>query len=206
MLTPTKWRQKAARLAGMSWDEISTRLRQGLEKRTDAVAFGLGVGSVSAELRGPKRGRTSASPPPLAGAQVGRFFFSLDDLPRIEALLRERFPHETAKIIDQAERICRHEFDLLGYHGLRYGPAIDWHWDLVNNKRAPRKVWYKVRYLDFDQVGDHKIVWELNRHQHFVTLARAYLLTQESKYATELLNEWRHWQRDNRYPAGINWA
>ncbi len=207
MLTPTKWRQKAARLADMSWDEISTRLRQELAKRTDAVAFGLGVGSVAAELRGPsQRRRKDESPPPLAASQLGRFFFSTDDLPRIEALLRERFPHETTETIDQAKRICRHEFDLLGYRGLRYGASIDWRWDPVNNKRAPRKVWYKIRYLDIDQVGDHKIVWELNRHQHFVTLAKAYWLTQEPKYVTELLNEWRHWQRENRYPAGINWA
>ena len=107
MLTPTKWRQAASRVADMSWDEIRTRLRQEIAKRYDAVIFGLGAGSVSAELRGPDerrriaRGESPASSP-------GRFFFGQEEISRIVELLAERFPHEAAGIIDQDERICHH--------------------------------------------------------------------------------------------------
>jgi|HubBroStandDraft_1064217.scaffolds.fasta_scaffold04321_3 hypothetical protein len=101
--------------------------------------------------------------------------------------------------LDEAERICQHRFDLLGYKDLDFGTPIDWHLDPVHQKRAPRKPWHQVPFLDFDRIGDHKIIWELNRHQHFVTLAQA-------GFRDEILAQWTHWQSQNPYPIGINWA
>ena len=101
--------------------------------------------------------------------------------------------------LDEAGRICRHRFDLLGYKDLDFGTPIDWHLDPVHGKRAPRKPWRQIPFLDFDQVGDHKIIWELNRHQHLVTLAQA-------GFRDEILAQWTHWQSENPYPIGINWA
>jgi len=97
------------------------------------------------------------------------------------------------------EKICRHRFDLLGYQDLDFGSPIDWHLDPVHGKRAPQIPWYRIPFLDFDQVGDHKIIWELNRHQHLVTLAQA-------GCRDEILAQWTHWQSQNPYPIGINWA
>ena len=99
----------------------------------------------------------------------------------------------------EAERICEHHFDLLGYKDLDFSTPIDWHFDPVHQKRAPRKPWYQIPFLDFEQVGDHKIIWELNRHQHLVTLAQA-------GFRDEILAQWTHWQSENPYPIGINWA
>jgi hypothetical protein len=101
--------------------------------------------------------------------------------------------------LDQVRKICQHRFDLLGYQGLDFGSPIDWHFDPVHQKRAPRIPWYRIPFLDFDQVGDHKIIWELNRHQHLVTLAQTGL-------RDEILAQWAHWQSENPYPIGINWA
>jgi hypothetical protein len=98
-----------------------------------------------------------------------------------------------------AEKICLHRFDLLGYQGLDFGTPIDWHFDPVHHKRAPRKPWYQIPFLDFNQIGDHKIIWELNRHQHLVTLAQA-------GFRDEIIAQWTHWQTENPYPIGINWA
>jgi hypothetical protein len=120
--------------------------------------------------------------------------------------MRKRFPLETEQIVDRARRICRHEFDLLGYERLDYGKKIDWHLDAVHGKRAPRKPWYRVRYLNYEVVGDSKIIWELNRHQHLVTLAKAYRLTGEEAFSRELYRQWFDWQSENPYPIGINWA
>jgi hypothetical protein len=101
--------------------------------------------------------------------------------------------------LDEAERICQHLFDLLGYKDLDFGTPMDWHFDPVHGKRAPRKPWYEIPFLDFNAVGDHKIIWELNRHQHLVTLAQA-------GFRNEILAQWTHWQGENPYPIGINWA
>jgi len=108
--------------------------------------------------------------------------------------------------LKQAEKICQHRFDLLGYKDLDFGSPLDWHLDPVHHKRAPRKPWYQIPFLDFDQVGDHKIIWELNRHQHLVILAEAWRLTKDDRFAAELRSQWDHWQRENPYPIGINWA
>ena len=97
-------------------------------------------------------------------------------------------------------------FDLLGYENLDYGAEIDWHLDRVHDKRAPLDPWFKIPFLDFAVVGDHKVTWELNRHQHLVTLAKAWLLTKDDKYLRELIAQWRSWVRANPYPLGINWG
>jgi hypothetical protein len=77
---------------------------------------------------------------------------------------------------------------------------------VVHGKQAPKNAFYNIRYLDFDQVGDCKITWELNRHQHLVTLAKAYRFTEDRRYADEILQQWKHWHATNPYPIGINWA
>jgi len=187
------WQAVNSRLMNITWDELQTRCRQGVAKRWDAAIF-----RVVAQPKGDLPRSLSEAPT--------RFFFEPKDLPLLTALLRERLPSEANRVIEQAARICRHRFDLLGYEDLDYGPDIDWHLDQVHGKRAPSKPWFKIRYLYFEQVGDHKITWELNRHQHLVTLAKAYCLTHEERFATELLNQWYHWQQANPYPRGINWA
>ncbi len=173
--------------------EIADRIRQELQKRADAILFGLGIDPSRSEVRRAEGGSR-------------RFFFRSEDIPRWMDLLRERMPQQAETIIQHAEKICRHRFDLLGYEDLDYGREIDWHLDRVHGKRAPRDLWFKIRYLDFASVGDAKITWELNRHQHLVTLAKAYRLTNDYRFACELIAQWRHWQRENPYPRGINWA
>jgi len=116
------------------------------------------------------------------------------------------FPDPPPCSLDQAEKICEHRFDLLGYKDLDFGTPIDWHLDPVHGKRSPRKPWYRIPFLDFDQIGDHKIIWELNRHQHLVTLAQAWQSTKDDRFRAEILAQWTHWQRENPYPIGINWA
>lgn len=146
---------------------------------------------------------------PLQGLSLlkqGGFFFSSDSIGPVLDLLRQRLPGQVEQIIRQADEICRHRFDLLGYEGLDFGDPIDWHLDPVHQKRSPQNVFYKVRYLDFGEVGDSKITWELNRHQHFVTLAKAYRLTGDERYAEEIFCQWREWLAANPYPIGINWA
>ena len=177
----------------MSRDELRTRGGQEFAKRWDATLYGLGI-------------RPENYVPDTSKVGGTNFFFTAAVLPEIAAIIRERLPHEADLIIEEAERICLHHFDLLGYVDLDYGKEIDWHLDAVNRKRAPLKRWYKIHYLDFNEVGDHKIIWELNRHQHLVTLAKAYWLSNEERFVAELVLQWRHWQKKNPYPIGINWA
>ena len=64
----------------------------------------------------------------------------------------------------------------------------------------------KLQALDFDAAGDHKIVWELNRHQHWILLAQAWLLTGRSEYLDEVWREFESWIRENPFQCGMNWT
>jgi Heparinase II/III-like protein/Heparinase II/III N-terminus len=176
----------------MDWAELGERLRQHFRARVDGFRYRVG-------LEFPDGVGSSSRQP-------ARFFFSPDAVPSLCSLLKERFPAQASAIVRRAEQVCRHRFDLLGYESLYYGAQIDWHFDRLHIKRAPRKLWFKIHYLDFEEVGDSKIIWELNRHQHFVTLAKAYRLTNHDKFAKEIFDEWQQWHAENPYPIGINWA
>jgi hypothetical protein len=177
----------------LSWDEVQTRVGQEFNKRLDLALY---RANLQPATNGLQRGPTRA----------GSFFFSASDVPRRAQLLREHLPSAVQEIVQEADAICRHHFSLLGYSDLNYGPELDWHLDVVHGKRAPLKPWYKIHFLNFAEVGDHKITWELSRHQHLITLAKAWCLTGEDQYVIELMAQWYAWQKANPYPLGINWG
>jgi len=183
-----------ARVSGMNGDELFTRLAQELNKRADLLRHQLSLPSHAIRLH--------------ALSTEGKFFFERGQAaPRAE-LLRQHLATEASAIVDEADEICAHRFRLLGYENLDYGNSndIDWHLDLVHGKRAPLDPWFKIPFLEFALVGDHKLTWELNRHQQLVTLAKAWLLTHNEKYVRELIAQWRSWITANPYPLGMNWG
>lgn len=182
-------RKYTDRLAGMTWGEFRVRAGQEFAKLWDSFSFG----------RLQHRPQYEIKP-------SGKFFFSGEELGTNIAFLLHRMPETVQTTVARAERICRHQFDLLGYEGLDYGPEIDWHLDAVNGKRAPLKPWFKINYLDYSEVGDVKVTWELNRHQHLVMLAKAYCFTGDERFAEEMICQWYSWRKHNSYPIGVNWA
>ena len=120
-------------------------------------------------------------------------FFPTREISERAELLRKHLPDEAAEILREADEICGHRFRLLGYEHLEFtldrdsdnfggnnfggdnskDKDIDWHLDPVHGKRAPLDPWFKIPFLDFAVVGDHKVTWELNRHQHLVTLCQS---------------------------------
>ena len=55
-------------------------------------------------------------------------------------------------------------------------------------------------------MGDHKAVWEINRHQHLVLLAQAWRLTGDAAFVREIEAQLQSWWGQNPYGYGINWA
>ncbi len=181
----------------MNWNEVATRFRQELSKRVDLSLYRSGVAYPS-----PRLGKASTKRAKLADP---KFFFSTDQIRNRAGLLRSHLPDEVEAIVREADDICHHEFRLLGCEKISFGKEIDWHFS--RGKQDVRRLpWFKINCLDFDAVGDHKLVWELNRHQHLVTLAKAWVLTSNPKYVNELTTQWCSWQKANPYPLGINWA
>jgi len=208
----SRWQSKLARVSRMDWEEVRVRAGQEFHKQSDLLMHRMGVHAGAIRLNTDSATRR------------GQFFFSAREIPGRTELLRKHLPDETAEILHEADEICAHRFRLLGYEHLEFtldlGSGkfaggnfrgdnlndIDWHLDPVHGKRAPLDPWFKIPFLDFAVVGDHKVTWELNRHQHLVTLAKARLLSGDEKYARELMTQWRSWIKANPYPLGINWG
>ena len=75
----------------------------------------------------------------------------------------------------------------------------------MHGRRAPQAFWSTVPYLD-PACGDHKIIWELNRHQHWLALGRAFWLTGDRRYRERCLAELASWLDANPPLTGVNWA
>ena len=120
--------------------------------------------------------------------------------------MQSRLPEQAENLLRRADRICERRFDLLGYTDLDFGRDIDWARDPVSGRRAPDLPWRRTPYLDVERVGDHKVVWELGRHQHLAVLARAWRLSGDTRYLFEALDQFRDWRKKNPYPRGIHWT
>jgi hypothetical protein len=171
--------------------EIGSRLRQALTRRIDS--FGLF----------PPHYGSGAAPD---SGQSGQFFFVANEISTRTHLIRDHVPGFERSVLEQAEQILHHQFPLLGYGPQDYGKEIDWQLDIVSGKKAALKPWPKIDYLDFNEVGDSKVTWELSRHQFMITLAKAWLLTGEERFIAKLNSIYYDWHRKNPYPLGINWA
>jgi hypothetical protein len=136
-----------------------------------------------------------------------RFFAAFDDSQRtIQALRQTLGPQAQERVIERARRICAGRFDLLGFPDLHFGEPVDWHLEPVSGKRAPLVHWSQINFLDPAQVGDKKIIWELNRHQHFLTLGRAYWYTRDERFAETYAAHLGAWMDQNAPKLGINWV
>ncbi|MFI5006787.1 MAG: alginate lyase family protein [Solirubrobacterales bacterium] len=141
----------------------------------------------------------------FVGASRTRFFDGAmsDETPR---LLRERAPEAVARVLAIADAACEGRFDLLGYRGLDFGRPVDWHFDPLAGRRAPRAHWSRIRPLDARSVGDSKLIWELNRHQWMVALGQAYRISGDERYAKAFAGYMREWLAANPRGQGINWT
>ena len=135
-----------------------------------------------------------------------KFFSSFADRETTVFEFKRRWPGVEKGIVEKADRLVAGRFDLLGLRDLDFGEPIDWQLEPVSGKRTPLVHWSRLNYLDAEVTGDKKIVWELNRHQYFMTLGRGYWLTGDERYAQTLVEHLSSWMDQNPPKLGINWA
>lgn len=109
------------------------------------------------------------------------------------------------QVVSLADEILTHRFRLLGLV-LDLGDKIEWRRDAVHNQATGLSYSPRIPYLDFERAGDHKIIWELNRHQHLVILAQAFRFTGRDEYLREAERELTSWWQQNPLLHGINWC
>lgn len=122
--------------------------------------------------------------------------------PTAEKLRATAFAAEVLRIADQ---IVAHRFPLLGLT-VETGSNIDWRRDYAHRISTSTPYFRLVPYLDVSRAGDHKLIWELNRHQHLVLLAQAFLFTGRESYLHSIFDQLKSWWPQNPYQRGINWT
>ena len=200
--------KKIKKLKGLKREEISVRVAQQFAILSERSGFSKQVSLPSDDelVRLLALNSTSAFVERLRLRDQSRFFpsFAVKDLTVSE--FRRRWPEAEPRIIADAERIGGGTFNLLGLRDLKLGKEIDWHLEPLSGKRTPLVHWSQLNYLDAAVAGDKKITWELNRHQYFLTLGRAYWLTGDERYAQTFVTHVTSWMDQNPPKLGINWA
>ena len=113
-------------------------------------------------------------------------------------------PAARAALIERADQIAAHRFDLLGSGPRDLGRPIDWSVDFKSGRRWP------IRHISslpvtYPDGSDVKVPWELSRAQHLPLLAAASRLTVDDRYAVELRAQMADWIAANPVERGPNW-
>ena len=185
------------KLRHRSAGELYVRGSQAATAWMERIRLSVGAASLVARRADLRNGGS------LAG---GRFFASFDDPQATVDAVRRHWPDAADDVIAGANEVVAGRFNLLGGHGLSFGSPIDWHLDPVARIRMPLIHWSRIPLVDPAIVGDYELVWELNRHQHFLGLGQAYWLTGKEQYAETFVEHLEQWMAANPPTVGVNWA
>lgn len=132
------------------------------------------------------------------------FFFDVNSRDKYKGFLN-MFDLQN-QIIEQADKICIHRFNLLGSGEVDLGHKINWHQDFKSGFIWPKKYFKNIKTVDLSNNADVKVPWELSRFQHLACLGQAYWLTLNKNYVMEFKEEIKEWIEENPVEIGVNWA
>ena len=165
-----------SRLRAMSPSEVGFRLRRKVQGSVERAGIGL------------------ARAPEPAGA-CGRAWVL--PLPR---------SFETRRYTQAADRILAGRFDVFALEDATLGFPPRWNVDPKTRIESPLEFGIGLDYRDAARVGDIKYLWEINRHLELVTLAQAWHLAADERYAYGARALIDSWLEQSPYPQGVNWC
>jgi hypothetical protein len=106
--------------------------------------------------------------------------FSNDAKEQVASFFNDIYKDSKTRIIQKAEKLCNHEFEIFE-KDLKFKEDIDWHYSPDTEKSWPQKYSKLINIWGSSRTGDYKYTWELNRHQYFLALGQAYIITGDEK-------------------------
>lgn len=111
-----------------------------------------------------------------------------------------------AAYLSAADRIMSGRWDVLGMADADLGFPPDWNRDPRTGTQAPMTFGKTIDYRDKSLVGEIKYLWEPNRHLELVTLAQAWHVSGDARYAAAARVLLESWFEQCPYPMGPNWS
>ena len=197
-LRTRKWRFLMSRFARMSVDELRVRAVQALRVRLERVAghFSRGTPANGAALR-----RRSAP-----GRWPDRLTVAESDPAHTARVLAGVDPELATAFARQSEQAAHGALSLLGHEQLQVGAPPRWHREALSGVEAPARHWSRIDHLDTALVGDHKLLWELNRHQYLLAPAFCWLLNRDARHFELVQAHLESWLIANPPRRGVNWV
>jgi hypothetical protein len=109
-----------------------------------------------------------------------------------------------AELIEDADAVLAHRFDLLGSGEVGLGPEIDWQLDFTTGGRWPMVHIYRLP-LRIGGGSDVHIPLELNRFNHLPLLAAAHRVSGDRRYLDEVGRQVEDWIEANPVEFGVGW-
>jgi hypothetical protein len=193
-----------SKLQKMSAAEISFRLQQTARNRLEV--FRLRVKShrkSENDLFVPawiKNWAIESQPFPVADVS---FFALTGNSEILKKTYRMLFPQAAEKATADADQLCDHRFRLLGL-SVNLPDPIQWNVNPQTDVAYPLVHFSQLDTYNTAKYGDVKYVWELNRHQFFVELGKAYFLSGELKYAEKIVQLLDSWLAQVPHKLGVN--
>jgi hypothetical protein len=189
--------------------------RLGPRRGTAAV-----VALVGARVRAPlRRARLRVRPLRVATAQLSQALAGADAtvalrqrtlpaLPTVAAWEQELDGLDTAavtELLERAEQILAHRFELLGSGPTELGARIDWQRDFKSGRRWPDVHISRVPTV-LGGGSDIKVPWELSRCQHLPLLTAAYRVSEDRRFLDELGAQLSSFIAANPVELGAPWS
>lgn len=174
----SRWRWRLNRLRTMGAGEIFYRTRSAIRTRLEALAVG----------------RRVVCPAP--GNVEGPNWVHRPD----------RADVDFASIESAADEVLTGRFDVFAMHGAQLGFPPQWLRDPKTGRVSPLIFGKAMDYRSEALVGDVKYLWEPSRHLQLVTLAQAFSLTEDERYAAGARTLLDSWFDQCPYPLGVHWT
>jgi len=108
--------------------------------------------------------------------------------------------------IAAAEKLLQHRFNYLALGEIALGDEINWNHEYKRDIDTALVFGPWMDYRDTGSYGHFKYFWEVPRMHHLITLAKAYYLTNDAKYAEEVLDQLGQFVSQTPYLLGVSWT
>lgn len=118
---------------------------------------------------------------------------------------KKDYPAEYKQCLLRADQFLENKFAFLGVK-FQLPDPIPWQCDPVSLNPYPKGFYRSINIFTNENAGDVKHVWEVNRLQFIIEIAKAYYLSGGQKYGQKVEKLIIDWDKQNPYKTGIAWS